>query len=491
MAMTATGLQTLRYAEVLNNVKQSLFSDLSPNLDLSEDSAIGILLSTVCRQIADVYEVASEIYDSGIITKAEDNALDELCIINGTYRNLAKATFGLVEVNGTSGALISTNTNFRSTAGNIFNTRDPYTLTPSQCIGAELIVNSVHSGERYTVIIDNNTYTHTALVSDSPEDIIVALAAQVNSGLDMIATVRSDGTSEPTLVLNKDINNTTARTQVSVVTATTYLTFTQVTGLVTVHCTVTGAIFTSAGTVNSTETSTSGITSVYNRYDFTMGRDIETDTELRQRYLDNLVVTGVASSDAILQAVRRVATVSKASIEENDTEAVRNGIPPKSFTVTVKGGSDNDVAQAIWDTKPVGIRAFGTYHGTATDDDGGTHQIDFFRPTEKYAWVKLEWELDPENSPEVDVVQIPEEIAKAITAYGATLPVGGDIIPNKILRYVYASVVGIVVNTVRVAISSQQTAQPADADFVSTRILIDPTEDTQWISNQYIITQHV
>ncbi len=41
-----------------------------------------------------------------------------------------------------------------------------------------------------------------------------------------------------------------------------------------------------------------------NRYDLTTGRNEETDTELRQRYLESLAVTGVGTLDAIVAAVK-------------------------------------------------------------------------------------------------------------------------------------------------------------------------------------------
>ena len=36
--LTTTGLQTLRYQEIFDNIKSRLLRDISPNLDVSEDS---------------------------------------------------------------------------------------------------------------------------------------------------------------------------------------------------------------------------------------------------------------------------------------------------------------------------------------------------------------------------------------------------------------------------------------------------------------------
>ncbi|WP_254558378.1 baseplate J/gp47 family protein, partial [Salmonella enterica] len=74
-----------------------------------------------------------------------------------------------------------------------------------------------------------------------------------------------------------------------------------------------GAIPALARTLIEIETTVDGLDSVYNRYDLTTGRNEETDTELRQRYLESLSVTGVGTLDAIVAAVKRVQGVSDAS----------------------------------------------------------------------------------------------------------------------------------------------------------------------------------
>lgn len=486
MAMTTTGLQTLRYAEIVTNVKNTLYDRLSPKIDLSEDSAIGILLSTVCREIADLYEVSSEVYDAGIITKAEGASLDEITLLNGIYRYVAKATTGTVEVTGDVGARLTSDSRLRSTAGDIFNPRENYTLTPVSAIGAVLFVNSVHAGETYTLIIDNVIFQYVAQPGDMDLDIIMGLANAVNGGLEMIASVDEiTDPAKPRLVIQRDPGSVQKRTQVAVITATTYLTFAKVTGLIFVDAEQTGAIVADAGVINEIETTIAGVDSVYNRYDMTIGRDEETDTELRQRYLDSLVVTGIATNDSIVQAVRRVPTVTSALIEENDTETTRNGIPAKSFKVTVVSGDNDDIAQAIWDTKPVGIRSFGSTMGHALDADGNVHEIYFFRPTERFAWVKLHWEKDLEEQQNFEDADIPDEIKRAIKNYGATVEIGDDIIPNRILRYVYEHVQGIIVNSVEVATSTSQTQPPAPAAYTTGRIPISATEYTIWETNQF------
>ena len=61
--------------------------------------------------------------------------------------------------------------------------------------------------------------------------------------------------------------------------------------------------------------------------------------------------------------------------------AVLNGLPPHSVRVSVQGGTDNDVAQALLDSVAGGIRTYGTDYGTCEIDNGQSFIRYFERPT--------------------------------------------------------------------------------------------------------------
>jgi uncharacterized phage protein gp47/JayE len=114
--------------------------------------------------------------------------------------------------------------------------------------------------------------------------------------------------------------------------------------------------------------------------DITTAKSEETDGDLRIRY--ELAVNTLHNSSlaGILGEVRKVEGVSMASGSENvtDTDDPVTGIPPHSFEVVVNGGTDNDVAQSIFNIKPAGIRS----HGDVIVDipfEGLIHQVAFSR----------------------------------------------------------------------------------------------------------------
>ncbi|XAO54245.1 baseplate wedge subunit [Yersinia phage vB_YenM_P778] len=487
MAMTSTGLETQRYQDILDRIQNRLFAEISPDLDLSSDSAIGIILGTITDRISEVYEITSEVYDSGVITKAEGFSLDDLTALNDIYRNLARPTSGFVEVTGDSGANIDPSVRMRTTAGDIFNTNGTYTLSPSQCIEATVKVNQLIEGIEYTIILNNVVYTYTTKVGDTPLMVLNAFSTEINGGLVAKADV---DTKEETLRIYKDLGDIQKRQQSMTVSATSYLTFTKITINAIVNSAEVGAIGGLAGTLNTLDSFPSGIDSIYNRYDLTEGRDTETDTELRKRYLSGLDVTGAGTLAAIVAAVRRTLGVSDALIIENDTETTSvAGIPAKSFEVIAVGGDDNDVAQAIWDTKPVGIRAYGTSAGEATDYAGNKHTVHFQRPTPKYVFVKLTYAIYDEEALNIPTSNLNDTIKTSITEYGDTLGVGKDVIPNRILSYVYKNIQGIEVTSVKCALAENQQTPPLDPAYTSDKITVESGEYTVWESNQYTLTE--
>ena len=114
--LTTTGLQTLRYQEIFDNIKSRLLRDISPNLDVSEDSQLGLFLASIARSLADTHEILSEIYDGGTIDKAEGFNLDDITALNAVYRYVAQATRGQVEFTGTTGATIPSTTRLTVTS---------------------------------------------------------------------------------------------------------------------------------------------------------------------------------------------------------------------------------------------------------------------------------------------------------------------------------------------------------------------------------------
>jgi uncharacterized phage protein gp47/JayE len=205
----------------------------------------------------------------------------------------------------------------------------------------------------------------------------------------------------------------------------------------------------------------SGISSVTNPDPTTKGRDKETDEELRLRVKTTSSAIGAGTMDAILARVRSakyVPNIVSAIIIENDTSGNVDGLNAHAFKVTAYGGEDNDIAQAIWDTKPVGIESSGNTVGVAIDIDDATHNIYFDRPVKVDISANITVTTDGSDVSGND-------IRDAVVSYINNLDIGNDVIYNSVIAVVM-SIAGVTDAT------TVKLAQDGDV-FVTENIAID------------------
>ncbi len=187
-----------------------------------------------------------------------------------------------------------------------------------------------------------------------------------------------------------------------------------------------------ANTITKIVDPISGIESVNNPNPTKGGRYAETDEEFRYRIKTTIQSLGKATLDAIVARVKSVEGVKAVKIEENDTMndyTAQGGLPPKSFRVFVWGGDDQAIAQAIFDSKPAGIRPYGDISATAYDIDGNPHMIYFSRPTVVPIYVKVQITSD-------GTLIDQQTVKNVIKDYINGLGIGEDVIYTKILAAV-------------------------------------------------------
>ena len=165
---------------------------------------------------------------------------------------------------------------------------------------------------------------------------------------------------------------------------------------------------------------------------FVIGADRESDSELRNRAQNATTGGGTATHDAIVyELVNETDGVSSVTIYENKTDVDNTGsggLPPHSFEAVIFGGSDDDVAETIFETKAVTARDYSGVNGTSTtvtvkaESNGQERDIEFSRPTKLDVDFTLDIVVD-------DSYVGDEEIRDAITSYvGGTLADGDDVV---------------------------------------------------------------
>ena len=148
------------------------------------------------------------------------------------------------------------------------------------------------------------------------------------------------------------------------------------------------------------------------------------------------------------------------------------GRPPKSFEAVVEGGTDLDIANKIWQTKPAGIQTYGNTAVTITDSQGDSHVIYFSRATPVYIWVTVQLFLYPSETFPANGQEL---VAQAILDYGNSLGIGTDVLLQRVLAQIF-QVPGISGGDMEIAATNLETDTPvfgtADITIAETQVAL-------------------
>lgn len=188
----------------------------------------------------------------------------------------------------------------------------------------------------------------------------------------------------------------------------------------------TGAQSATAGTLTQIDTPTFGWVDVTNLAAMTEGVDEETDTELRVRRAKVAERSGSGSTSAIFGAVSDVSGVSQTKVlANNGTSVDANGIQPQHVWVIVEGGSDADIAAAIFSTVGAGIGTTGTTAYLYYDPvSGESYTVRYSRPSDVPIYVIVNLTVDGNYPVDGDT-----QVENALIAYfEANQSLGDDVI---------------------------------------------------------------
>jgi len=143
-----------------------------------------------------------------------------------------------------------------------------------------------------------------------------------------------------------------------------------------------GLVETTIGTITSPITIVLGVVSVNNPTSaITIGRDEETDAELRFRRQESVSLPSQGWIDAIIAAIKSLDNVTDAVVYENITGTTDiHGVPGHSMWAIVANGADADIAEVIYRKRNAGCGMKGTEEVTITQVDGNPFTVKFDRP---------------------------------------------------------------------------------------------------------------
>ena len=181
---------------------------------------------------------------------------------------------------------------------------------------------------------------------------------------------------------------------------------------------------------------TFGIEGVVNLVPIEGGLDLETDQEFRERYKKSYSRGGGTTLPALTAAILDIDDVVDVEVRENTTMETIDGIPPKAISCFVFGGTDDEIAQTIYDNKPAGIEAFGKIYKYIEDKKGIKHKIGFTRAKTQEVYVRLKVKKSEDYKGDEAVKRAIINYIGGIDSDGITysgLKLGDDVIISKVI----------------------------------------------------------
>jgi len=432
--LSGEGFERKRLSDIKSEIEDALKTAFGPGINLTEQSVFGQLVGILAERESLLWELAEDVYNSQYPDTAEGAALDNVVAITGITRRSAQASRMVQQLLfGTAGTLVPTGTIF-SVNGNAsarFVTDADVTLVAGTDEVQTISFGAVPvSGSWKIAYLSDET---SALPFNATNaQVQTALNALANRGGITVSGTMAGGftvtfagadgkQNHPSLV----ITSNTLSDGSNPVTATVATSTEGVPqGVVSMTAESTGPTQANAYTLTVIETPVTGLTSTRNPEDAILGRNTETDAELRERREETLQVAGAATVEAIRARLLGLTDVTDVIVFENETDVTDiDGRPPHSFEAVVNGGDAQEIVDKIFEVKPAGIQTVGNQTGTAIDSQGFSNTINWSRPTE--VDIYLEMDISVTVDAPVNATALVED---ALVAYGNGIGIGKDVI---------------------------------------------------------------
>lgn len=447
--LSDTGFEIKRLADLKaedDALAVQLFQDMvqpGDQVDTSASSAIGRLIGLHIPSLADLWEVAQQVYLAFDPNSATGIALDNLVAYGGLIRG--EQTFSTAQAlfTGDVGTLIDAGLTVRgTTTGQDFTVRSSVAINATSASGIGVQATTVADSTLYTITYIGATTTNTISYTSG----VGATQASIQSGIQ--AVIQSSHPTLTSVILNNilyidriavfDTVTFTASSNIGIVKARKVGSLTAVDA---------GPIEGEANTITSIQTPKTGWDSITNPTAVVPGEDVETDEELRERFRQSKYIRATNILEALYSDLISLDNVVEVQIYENDTDVVdANGVPAHSFLPIILGGDPLDIAETIWENKPLGIRSYGNTTQTIYDSQGFPHEIGFERPNPVDIYIRMDLTTNS-NYPQNGDDLIRSNLASYFTS---DFGIGDDVIYSRLYTPIN-SVPGHAVNSLEVS----------------------------------------
>ncbi len=414
--MSDAGFSRKTFDEILEGLRnraKPIFQDLVPpgeEVDTSDGSTIGRLIGLITPDLDELWQASLEVYQAFDPNSATGVALENIVQYGGLSRNQDTFTTFDGKIWGDLNTLIPANQVVQGKTSDFFYSIGDTTLSEGSAVGKGFTLSSITSGNSYSIsLITTETVTSVSVTAtgvDTPLTVLQKLQEQVElTGLALVTLQGNILYIEPVTFYATLFCSAPSLTLVKVMKRLTFVAATS------------GPVPAPTGEVVNIITPVLGWDSVVNPVPPTLGLTFETDEALRERFRVSKALRAKNQAESLYSDLLNISGVEFIKIYENTTDTTDlMGLPEHSFMVVVQGGNTNDIAQAVWNNKPMGISSVGAVEVSVLDSQGIEHIVKFTRPTAVPIYVNLEVKKIGNGFPTTGV----EEIRNAIIEYFKT-----------------------------------------------------------------------
>lgn len=466
--LDSTGLTILRQPEIIEDIVLAEQQEIHPNINTADDEVLGQLNSIMSSSLTELWEGLLAVHDAFNIAKAEGKNLDDLAALrNVTRQDASKSATSDQQFIGANGTTIPAGTLLQNPVTlDRFLTTSSVSLDSNGCLSLTLSVGQVLNSTSYTISVNGVTYTYVSDIDATANEIVTDFDTQITNDTNITWSSSLDG---DTLTITSDDNNLLTIIPIN------YFTVDSVTRNGSIEAEETGPVVAPAGSVTKVVSSIAGLTSTTNLSQLILGRDIETDAELRIRVQESTGSDCTGTIPSIEGAITgNVAGVTSALVTENTTAVTDgDGRPPHSYEVVVVGGDNDDVAQEIWRTKPAGIQLYGNTNVVIVDSNGNNRSINFTRPTVVNFAVQVSYTT---YSEETFPVGGQDTIKQAVVDHVSGLGIDQDVITKRFFGPIYSAVEGIDDLVVEIQVITNAGDPPVGGSWQTATIPVSPSQ---------------
>ena len=448
--VTPTGFVKKRLDKIIEDIQTELTNELGFDVSLNPQSALNVFITNQADRLAQLWEVAEQVYYAHYPSSAEGINLDNAGQFAGLTREGDQRSKYLVLCTGTDGTAIPKGSIIASTTAPkvLFTLLSDKEISRLSFNKATVRVVSVVEKENYTVTINGSSYSYLAGSSETEASIINGLASSIaDAGFTVTAKDK---------LLEISCNSDTISNKLEL---SDNLTTEKVSSLILWESEDFGKFVLPKNSITDIVTTIAGFDSCYNLSVPFYGRLRETDIEFRQSLLKKIASRSSGMLESITSAILEnvAGAVGATAYENTGDDNDGSGIPPHSIEVVVDGGDNAEIASIILNTKAAGIGTHGNVSVDVPTSFGDTVTVRFNRPEPVYVWYKV---AIMRNSSQLLPPNYAELIKIAILECMSELSSGDAVITQDYISHIKTLCTGLAYIDITIGSTTSSTATP-------------------------------